>query len=399
LKYLVPLFLIFFVVSKSSAFPSDINNSFPLNDFGNMVGDSKIVALGESNHTNGSFQQVNVKLARYLIEIKGFRILLIETPWSQAKKLNEYISCSVPQIPIIEGLVNLFPQFISVEMAELYLQVKDFNCKNPNDQVRVYGFDTQQAAFGTVNIGQNADLLIEFIEQSATSFLPKVEDLKRCGPNHDRPIYKGPSSAEDLEKCQTVLVALLSEFNKYPELKFELEMAAIVLNFSASQVFSSSTKNKLAYNIFRDRGMSKMVQHIINSSAPNAKTIVIGHTAHVARDFQKLSHPLKKSMGSYLNEYYGENYFVSVTASYQSAKAAWWKGEVGYVANSSSLEVQLKSSTNIETLIDVRLPGIYEAPVEVLGYTNVRMSDHWDSLVFVPESHEMTGYPGIVYPH
>ncbi len=37
-----------------------------------LVGNREIVALGEATHTNGYFHDVNARLAKYLIEKKGF---------------------------------------------------------------------------------------------------------------------------------------------------------------------------------------------------------------------------------------------------------------------------------------------------------------------------------------
>ena len=59
--------------------------------FGSLIGDTKVVALGEVTHGSSEIFQMKHRLVKYLAEKKDFKIFSMEANMPEAYKLNEYI--------------------------------------------------------------------------------------------------------------------------------------------------------------------------------------------------------------------------------------------------------------------------------------------------------------------
>jgi hypothetical protein len=62
-----------------------------LEPFRALVGDARVVALGESWHTSGGFYLMKHRLFRFLVEEMGFRAFAIESNWDAVEQMNAYV--------------------------------------------------------------------------------------------------------------------------------------------------------------------------------------------------------------------------------------------------------------------------------------------------------------------
>jgi erythromycin esterase-like protein len=372
----------------------DFNSpSEDLNPLYSMMKDAKIVALGESVHTNGSFQKANARIAKFLIEKHGFRNLLIETPRSLSLALEKYVKTCHRNIPISDALGKILPQFNSVELAALYSWVRDFNCSHPLDQVTLIGFDIQAP-------GLDEKEIEKFVNNKALALATRLAELRLCSPPSENIwSFLGPTDDADLQKCHQFLNDL-SPFieRQISENRGDLELSVIALRYSAAMA-RYNEHDLIAANSWRDLGMATMIQKIVTNSPPRSKSIVIGHLMHVARDGQEIFNFASRSMGSYLNDWYGSGYFVSETLSYKIALAKWWPYGF-YQPSPKSFEGTLYSLSKENLLVNVASNTIAEvdSKVEVVSQPNIIMSKYWDAVMFVPTTEPMTNYPDIKYP-
>ena len=378
----------------------DFNSSLDdVSFFGDLVKDSKIVALGETVHTNGSFHQANAKLAKFLVERKGFRNLLIETPWYQARFLSQYTKDCSASADIVNGLQTIFPQFSSVELSELYSWVHNFNCAHPNDQVTLLGFDIQQISFNSnTAIAFDVMNLEQFVNSKVPDMVSRLPELRLCGPGPSSWANLGPSTADDLAKCQKFLSDLLPIIQSQTYKRFSLESSVIALKHSSAMFFYSAT-DKVASSGWRDLGMAEMIKLIVSNLPSDSKTVVIAHLYHVARNAQQLVPFATKSMGTYLGDMYGSNYFVSAAVSYRSAVTPWF-GDKFYDPSPNSFEGVLNALNVGSLLLDMKVQSVADTSAVhgISDSTGVIMSAYWDSMIFIPTSKPMTNYPGVTYP-
>ncbi|MFJ8545819.1 erythromycin esterase family protein [Streptomyces sp. NPDC093586] len=84
-------------VAPSAAGPVDALNrgARPLSDLnalGRMVGDARVVGLGEASHSAHEFFTLKQRLFRHLVAAKGFTTFVLEASWSTGLRLDAYVT-------------------------------------------------------------------------------------------------------------------------------------------------------------------------------------------------------------------------------------------------------------------------------------------------------------------
>src|SRR4051812_33865703 len=67
----------------------------PLDDLehlGELVGDARVVALGESAHRVPEFYQARHRMMRFLVERCGFTVYALEAPFTEAHALDAWVA-------------------------------------------------------------------------------------------------------------------------------------------------------------------------------------------------------------------------------------------------------------------------------------------------------------------
>ena len=59
--------------------------------FGEIIGDSRIVSLGEPTHGNSEVFQLKHRFIEYLVTEKGFNLFALECPFGEAFDVNQYV--------------------------------------------------------------------------------------------------------------------------------------------------------------------------------------------------------------------------------------------------------------------------------------------------------------------
>jgi erythromycin esterase len=62
-----------------------------LQALGVMVGDAKVVGVGEATHGSHEFFALKDRLFRYLVEQKGFTTFALEISWSAGLRIDDYL--------------------------------------------------------------------------------------------------------------------------------------------------------------------------------------------------------------------------------------------------------------------------------------------------------------------
>lgn len=318
--------------------------------FDRLVGQAEIVGLGEATHTNGTFHKTNARIAKYLIEKKGFRTLTLETPHRASLALSKFIQCD-PGVDLPFALQRIFPHFASRELSNLYTWVREFNCSHPHDKVSFTGFDVQQVSLYISPEEMNLYLAVPFLEVYLRKNLPSlvsgIPDLKLCGPTAEQ--YSAPQTNAELQRCLNFIQLIFTSYlNQVPSSdQFEVQ-AALVSLYQNAQGKRYGPSDFVGSGTWRDLGMAKMIS-LMRKSNPSSKMIIIGHNTHLFRS------PLQnqKNMGSYLDDEFGRRYFVITNLSSELATVPFYSSGV-IQPGSNSVESILKSFGHENLLLDIR---------------------------------------------
>lgn len=115
----------------------------------NVAGDAVVVGLGESAHGLGEQFVLRQRMARYLVEQKGFRTLSFENDFGNGVDIDRYVVDGVGDPHAIVG--SAVAAWRSQEMLDLVRWVREFNLAHPQDKVRILGTDVTQLRRSSVD--------------------------------------------------------------------------------------------------------------------------------------------------------------------------------------------------------------------------------------------------------
>ena len=80
---------------ESFSTPQAGNGFADLQFLRDMIGDAKVVALGEATHGTREFFLMKHRILKFLVQEMGFNLFAIEASWPEANRLNEYVHTGV----------------------------------------------------------------------------------------------------------------------------------------------------------------------------------------------------------------------------------------------------------------------------------------------------------------
>jgi erythromycin esterase-like protein len=155
------------------------HDSTDLQPLGQMVGNARIVALGEATHGTREFFQLKHRLVEFLASQKGFTIFSIEANMPEAYRLNDFVLNGVGDPKqLLKGLY--FWTWNTEEVLDMILWMRDYN-KSGKGRIEFTGFDMQTA---TVSI----DIVRQFAMSNDPTFYsatldPLYSELSRTHPS------------------------------------------------------------------------------------------------------------------------------------------------------------------------------------------------------------------------
>lgn len=285
IKTTVPLEVVVWL--KENVIP--FKTSKPGNGFDDLVplkeiiGDARIVALGEATHGTHEFFEMKHRLFEFLVKEMGFNTFAMEASWPEANLINDYVHTGEGEPGrLLAGLK--FWTWNTQEVLDMIQWMRVYNQDSSHTRkVSFYGFDMQFP-----NVAR--DNIVAYLQKVDPAAVPRVNsDLKELFDYMESQQAKYEvlsSSAEFARALQSVRVALqYEEYASHPS-----EMIKI-----------------------RDRSMAENVAWLLEQAGPDAKIVLWAHNGHVAVAQSY------RSMGSYLRERYGKEMVVFGFTFYSGA--------------------------------------------------------------------------------
>lgn len=108
---------------------------------GKIVGDARIVSLGEATHGSREFFQLKHRMLEFLATEKGFNVFSIEANLPEAYRLNDYVlNGNGDPAQLIKGMY--FWTWSTEEVLDMVLWMREFN-KSGKGPLQFTGFDMQ----------------------------------------------------------------------------------------------------------------------------------------------------------------------------------------------------------------------------------------------------------------
>ncbi len=311
--------------------PADLR---PLDRF---IDGADVVALGEGRHTSEGFYQAKFQLIKYLVEVKGFRVVAFENPWLRSRKTADYVDGG--RATEQEALAGLFGVWRSETVRDLLSWLRRYNQEHPADSVRFIGFDMQQPA-------------------------EDVEQLRAAIPEAALCPVDAAAPRQAYERCLKVLGA--AQVERPGDKLSALSLAA----WQRMTLLDRYEKGEETFQSWEVRDQA-MAQLFLALRPPKAKTIIWAANAHIAVTKMgvavvagKAVRPNVKRMGTFLAAKLGRRYAPIGLISYD-VKTSWPSIRNQDRPKQNALETRLLREGHVFALVDT---GTLEKGAIVEGY-------------------------------
>jgi erythromycin esterase len=287
---------------------SDFQDLMPLKE---LIGDARIVALGEATHGTHEFFEMKHRMLRFLVEEMGFNTLAFEANWPEANLVNDYVQTG--QGDPAELLRGLYWTSYTQEVLDMIRWMRAHN-ENPGDTplVSFFGFDMQLYTIAMDNV-------VAYVEQVDADRAAQTTELYHCFRQYsNRELIYAHLSEETRTACRANLQAVYDQVSQQQsnyearssseEFERALQNARIVLQ--AEHHYGAGDEGFM----LRDRYMAENVAWRLDQAGPSAKIVLWAHNFHISTFFAD-----SKPMGEYLRERYRDQMVVFGFSFYQGS--------------------------------------------------------------------------------
>jgi erythromycin esterase-like protein len=128
-----------------------------------LIGDDRVVLIGEASHGTHEFYRERARITRRLIEEKGFRAVAVEADWPDAYRVNRYLHGATEDGDAEEALRGFrrFPTWMwrNAEVLDFVGWMRDHNRRaEPGEGVSFFGLDLYSLATSVAAV-------IEYLER------------------------------------------------------------------------------------------------------------------------------------------------------------------------------------------------------------------------------------------
>ena len=266
--------------------------------FGTMVGDARIVALGEATHGSHEFFAMKSRLVDYLVNEKGFTVFAMETLVGESDDINNYILNGVGDPAALLRNLQTFV-WNTQEVFDLVQWMREYNLtRGDRPPIMFAGIDGQVTA-------RTAALLTSYLQRVDASNASTTMKLYDCYRPYETNwgSYAGVASSTK-DQCRANVTQLrdsvASKHDAYMAASSESEYQT-ALHFADVLVQAEDMNAMRATQDTRDVHMAANVEWLSNVARPDAKVIVWAHNGHVAAgDDYLMGHFLRQTFGTSL---------------------------------------------------------------------------------------------------
>ncbi|MFD9884102.1 erythromycin esterase family protein [Streptomyces alboflavus] len=278
-----------------------------LRPLGRMVGDAKVVGLGEATHGTHEFFTMKDRLFRYLVEEKGFRTFSLEASWTTGLRFDAYVRGGPGDVrELVRQELSKGPWY-NEEYIELLTWMRKYNKQHPDRQLRFMGNDLNNPHMGV----ELYDAVTDYVRRHAPDRLDRVEALYaplRKVTDGDAHLALPLAERARLAKQARAAYELVKDIRpEHGGTKFTwtLQHARSVMQTADIYAFDTDKPSGVSGAMrYRDRIMAQNT--VWWQRQTGGKVLVSAHNAHIGYESRDANYP--KMQGAFLRDALGTKY-------------------------------------------------------------------------------------------
>jgi erythromycin esterase len=307
---------------------SDFADLLPLKD---LVGEARLVALGEATHGTHEFFQMKHRMVEFLVQEMGFTVFALEAYWPEAERINDYVLSGEGNVKELLAGLQYWP-WNTQEMLDLIEWIRDYNAQRGGaPPVRFSGFDMQNAKLALNDLHSYLQMVdpdaATLAEANTGCFHPYMDytfqqveyaqlgaDTKAACRQDLQAVYDSLSAQQATYEARSSPEAVANALHSARLVIQNEAMAAVTEegDFLTRDRFNS-----------RDEAMAENVSWLLNQAEPQAKMILWAHNAHVQTAAWTFRGTSYAPMGVHLRQAYGDEMVVFGFSFYEGSFNAY----------------------------------------------------------------------------
>jgi erythromycin esterase-like protein len=389
-----------------------------------LIGDARLVLLGEASHGTHEFYAERVAITQQLINQKDFSIVALEGDWPDAARVHRYLRGAGADTNANEALSGFrrFPTWMwrNTVVLEFVEWLRDFNqtIDPKRAQVGFYGMDLY-------SLHASIEAVLKYLDKVDPEAAKRARLRYSCFDHFSRnpQEYGYATTVGAIESCENAVIEQLVELQQKANefLSRDGELAAEELFFAeqnarlvkdAEQYYRSMFRGRASSWNLRDRHMMEtlenLVAHLNGSRQP--KAIVWAHNSHLGdARATEMSHYGEVNVGQLVRERFGSDavligfttYSGTVTAASDWGAPAERKNvrpalrgsyeDLFHETALSRFWIDLRGAGQVGVLqqrrIERAIGVIYRPESERLShYFHARLPEQFDAIIHIDET-------------
>ncbi len=307
-----------------------------------LIGDARVVLLGESTHGTHEFYDTRAAITRRLIEERGFTTVAVEGDWPDAYRVNRYVRGMSDDASADEALTGFrrFPAWMwrNTDVIRLIEWLRAHNASRAARQPAAgfYGLDLY-------SLHTSIDAVLGFLDRADPEAARRARQRYACFDHfgEDTQAYGYAASHGLAESCEPQVVQQLLEMQRraadlarrdgqIPEDEFFFAEQNARLVRNAEEYYRTMFRGRVSSWNLRDRHMADTLDALIrhfDGRGLRTKVVVWAHNSHVGdARATEMGRRGEWNIGQITRERYGVNAVLIGFTTYGgtvSAAADW----------------------------------------------------------------------------
>lgn len=384
-----------------------------------IVKDKNIIGLGESTRGAREFYEMKHRMIEYLVEELDYRAIAIDKEFADVKVVNDYIQNGESTLDeAIWALRNYnwaptreddgrseivahayLASWTTTELTDMLNWMKDYNEKLPGeDKIRFYGINIELPEKSIDDLFAYLDIVdVTTADQyrNRLSDLAIIHGFKIKYPT-SRPLGLFIGMMEELEKSfkenKDVYIDMTSEV-EYALAEQDLNIIFQWINYSDTNLQTGTTDALHLREYYMSENIKWILEFEKTLGNNKGKILIWGHNESIAKKSNFL-----KTMGEYLKEIYGDDYYTIGMDFYEGRFRAFGVDIWGNPMSNYLAKFNIKSSPKKTLVYELEKTGI---PISFLDFQTSLDNEKINNFLSSQQAIHNIGimYPGKYAPH